>query len=129
MKERILIVEDDRITAEQFQQTLAARGYDVSHVLSSGDGVMKLASSTQPDLVLMDIVLPGEVDGITAAQQLHKLGVGVIYVTGYSDQPLVDRAQHTEPLGFLSKPVLPGELTAVVQTRAFQARSGAAAGA
>jgi PAS domain S-box-containing protein len=120
VKKRILIVEDDRITAEQFQQTLAARGYDVSHVLESGEEVMTVASSTRPDLVLMDIVLPGEVDGISAAQHLQTLGVGVIYVTGYSDQPLVDRAQHTEPLAFLSKPVLPGELTAVVQLALFK---------
>lgn len=116
---RILIVEDDRIVAKELQQILSARGYEVDGVLS-GDRVIEVANSSRPDVVLMDIMLSGAIDGIAAAQQLRHIGIPVIYVTGYSDQHLVDRAQHTEPLGFISKPVDSGELSAVVQLALFK---------
>jgi PAS domain S-box-containing protein len=116
----ILIVEDDRIVAAELERTLTAKGYEVHGVLDSGEHAVELASRTRPDLVLMDIVLPGSVDGITAAKQLQNLGVPVIYVTAYSDQHLVDRAQHTEPLAFVGKPVQPGDLAAVIQLALFR---------
>ncbi len=120
MSKGILIVEDDRITAAQFQQTLTLKGYNVHGILNSGKDVLETAKRTRPDLVLMDIMLPGDLDGIAAAQQLKRIGVSVMYVSGYSDQQLVDRAQHTEPLGFVGKPVEPDELAAAVQLALFR---------
>ncbi len=120
MGKGILIVEDDPITAAEFKRTLTAKGYEVHGILDSAEDAVKLASQTRPDVVLMDIMLPGGVDGIAVARELKRIGVPVIYVTGYSDQEVVDRAQDTEPLAFISKPVEPRDLAAVVQVALYR---------
>ena len=117
---RILIVEDERVVAEQLRQSLNASGYDVVGIASSGEEAIRDGQRTRPDLVVMDIVLAGKLDGITAAEQLQFHGIPVVYLTAHSDRHLLDRAEHTEPLGYIIKPAKSGELAAVIRLALFK---------
>jgi len=119
-KKRILIVEDERVVAEQLQRSLASDGYDVVGIVGSGEEAITRGGQSQPDLVVMDIVLSGTMDGISAAQQLQPLGIPIIYLTAYSDRHLLERAQHTEPLGYVIKPAKTEELAAVIKLALFK---------
>ncbi|HYO80625.1 MAG TPA: PAS domain S-box protein [Bryobacteraceae bacterium] len=119
-RNRILIVEDERVVAEQLRQSLTSQGYDVVGVAQTGEDAIIEGGRSRPDLVIMDIMLPGAVDGISAAQQLEPLGVPVVFLTAYSDRHLIDRAKHTRPLGYIVKPAKSDELAAVVQLALFK---------
>jgi PAS domain S-box-containing protein len=119
-RKRILIVEDEQVVAEQLRQSLTNEGYEVIGIARSGEEAIAQGGQSRPDLVIMDIVLSGSIDGISAAQHLHTLGVPVVYLTAYSDRHLIDRAQHTQPLGYIIKPAKAGELAAVVQLALFK---------
>jgi PAS domain S-box-containing protein len=113
---RILIVEDERIVANDIQQTLSELGYQVSAVASSADEALERAREQTPDLVLMDIRIQGPVDGIAAAALLRdRYGVPIVYLTAHADQATIERAKRTEPLGYLMKPVQPAELRSTVE--------------
>ncbi len=118
-KDSILLVEDEQIVADGLQRSLQAHGYDVS-VAEDGQKALEQISGTAPDLVLLDVVLPGAIDGIAVAQHLQQLNIPVVYMTGYSDHRLFDRAQQTEPYAYLSKPLQDGELHRVVQLALFK---------
>ena len=102
---QILIVEDEALTAEDIKGHLEAAGYGVSAIVDSGEAALALLEGTRPDLVLMDIVLAGEIDGIDAAAAIRtRYHIPVVYLTAYTDKEKVDRAQATEPYGYLVKP-------------------------
>ncbi|HNR25927.1 MAG TPA: response regulator [Methanobacteriaceae archaeon] len=101
---KILVVEDERITAEDLKAGLEFDGYQVPAICSSGEDAVQKAGKIKPDLVLMDIRLEGEMDGIEAAGEIRRLyDIPVIYLTAYSDEKTVERAKKTEPSGFLVK--------------------------
>jgi PAS domain S-box-containing protein len=101
---QILVVEDERITAEDIKSALESAGYAVPALVSSGEEAVRKAGELQPDLILMDIRLDGEMDGIEAAGQIReRFGIPVIYLTAYSDRGIVQRAKVTEPSGYLLK--------------------------
>ncbi len=94
-KINIIIVEDERITAEDIKKALNSVGYEVPAIVPSGEEAIKAAEELKPDLVIMDIKLEGEMDGIQAAEQIRsKLGIPIIYLTAYSDEKTVQRANH-----------------------------------
>jgi PAS domain S-box-containing protein len=100
----ILVVEDERITAEDIRAGLRSVGYKVPVICSEGEDAVKQAQRLEPDLVLMDIKLDGEMDGIQAAAEIRKSqDIPVIYLTAYADEKTVERAKITEPSGFLVK--------------------------
>lgn len=102
---QILIAEDENIVALDIQEALKGAQYDVLGIVSSGRDAVKTASERKPDLVLMDIRLKGEVDGVQAATQIReKYDIPVIYLTAYSDENTLQRAKLTEPYGYLLKP-------------------------
>jgi two-component system, OmpR family, phosphate regulon sensor histidine kinase PhoR len=102
---KILIVEDEAIVALHEEENLKNMGYTVVGKASSGEEAIRKAEETQPDLVLMDIVLKGEMDGIEAAGQIHaRLDIPVIFVTAYGDEKTLQRAKLTEPFGYILKP-------------------------
>jgi CheY-like chemotaxis protein len=82
-----------------------------------------LAQSLRPDMVLMDIQLPGEIDGIEAAGQLRNLDVPVVYVTGYCEGPLLQRAKMTEPYGYILKPYHTHELETTIELGLYKHRA------
>lgn len=113
---KILIVEDESIVAFNLQQRLAQLGYTVPHVAVSGQQSLELISSSQPDLVLMDIHIEGEMDGIEVAARLNESHpVPVIYLTAYSEDSTLERARRTRPYGYLIKPFSERELHATIQ--------------
>lgn len=101
---KILVVEDELITAEDIKSGLEFAGYTVPAIVSSGEDAIEKAGELKPDLVLMDIKLKGEMDGIEAAGQIRvRYDIPVIYLTAYSDESTVQRAKVTEPSGYILK--------------------------
>jgi PAS domain S-box-containing protein len=102
---RILVVEDDAIIGKYIQTTLETLGYQVLGLIATGEGAVAAAFERQPDLILMDVVLRDEVDGIAAAERIRqRLDIPIIYLTAYSDTDTVERAGITGPFGYLLKP-------------------------
>ena len=113
---RILIVEDEGVTALHIRRDLEMLGYAVCGSVSSGAHAIQKAIETQPDLVLMDIQLQGELDGVQAAQQIREqFDIPVVYLTAHSDASVLQRAQVTEPYGYLLKPFEEHELRVTIE--------------
>ncbi|HEY0466298.1 MAG TPA: response regulator, partial [Polyangiaceae bacterium] len=118
---RILVVEDERIVARDIQRSLTDLGYQVPATAATSEQAIRLVSEHCPDLVLMDIRLKGEVDGIdTAALLKAKFEVPVVYLTAYADALTVERAKATEPLGYVLKPLRPNELRSTVELALYR---------
>lgn len=102
---KILIVEDQIIVARDEQHILEALGYTVVGAAATGEGAITLAETLQPDLVLMDVMLKGEMDGIEAARHIReRFDIPVIFVTAYADQSTLQRAKLIGPFGYILKP-------------------------
>lgn len=112
---QILIVEDTPLVAEELKCRLESLDYEVAGITHSAEQAVALAESLKPDLVLMDIQLEGEMDGIQAAEQIRKLRVPLIYVSGHCDGPVLQRAQRTEPYGYILKPYRTADLRISVE--------------
>ena len=110
-QKRILVVEDEGIISLDIQNMLKRLGYDVPTTASSGEEAIKKTEQIKPDLVLMDIVLKGETDGVEAAEQIRKrFDIPVIYLTAHADNEILERAKITEPFGYILKPIEEKEL-------------------
>lgn len=120
---KILIVEDDGIIAARLQEILSRRGFSVPQPLPCGEDAISIAEDLRPDLVLMDIELAGELNGImTAAILRDKYNIPSIYLSAYSDEHYVQTAKMTEPYGYLVKPVQDNELVAAIDTALYKHR-------
>ena len=108
---QILVVEDEFITGMDIQKRLKNLGCNVPVLVSSGEEAIKKVKENNPDLVLMDINLNGEMDGIEAASKIHSFSdIPVIYLTAFSDETTLERAKITEPYAYLVKPIKDREL-------------------
>ncbi|HIK10554.1 MAG TPA: response regulator [Oscillatoriaceae cyanobacterium M33_DOE_052] len=113
---KLLIVEDEMIIAEDMAESLRRMGYEVPVVVPSGEMAIAKAAEIQPDLVLMDINLQGDMDGIeTAALIRAKFQIPVIFLTAYADVPTLERAKQAEPFGYLLKPFEERELQTTIE--------------
>lgn len=118
---RILIVEDEGIEALDLQQSLVDLGYEASDIASTGEEAVKLAWETGPDLVLMDIMLSGEMDGVTAAAQIQdRLHIPIIFLTAYADEGTLQRARITGPYGYIVKPFREKELRITIDMALYK---------
>lgn len=118
---RILIVEDEGIVALDIQQQLIGLGYDVPAMAASGEDAIRKAAETRPDLVLMDIRLKGEMDGIQAAQHIQaRSGIPIIYATAHSDEATLQRAKITGPFGYVLKPFETRELHIAIEIALYR---------
>lgn len=129
---KILVVEDERITAEHIKLGLKSADYDVVSLVASGEAAIKTVEEQPVDLVLMDIHLKGEMDGIDAAEEIReRFGIPVIFLTAYSDETTVQRAKITEPsgyiikepFGFVKKPFAEGELHTAIEITLYRHRT------
>jgi PAS domain S-box-containing protein len=121
MPPQILIVEDELILAKDLALTLESLGYEISGVTTSGEDAVSMAERSRPDLALMDIRLTGEIDGITAADLLRSnFDVPVVYLTGYAENDVLERAKRTEPYGYLAKPATLLELRSTIETALYK---------
>ncbi|MFH1568116.1 MAG: response regulator [Gemmatimonadota bacterium] len=126
--ERILIVEDEAIVAKDVEQSLKRLGYQVTGIARYGTEAVGQVARTQPDLVLMDIRLQGDKDGIKTAEVIGaRFGTPVVFVTAHSDKDTVERARHAKPAGFLTKPLNYDRLQETVE-RALAKGRGAGPG-
>ena len=119
-RKQILIVEDEGLIAADIQKRLERLGYSVPVIAHSGEEAIRSARSTPFDLVLMDIRIQGDLDGIDAAQEMKALDMPVVYVTAYADQETVNRAKLTEPFGYILKPITDGDLRSTVQISLYK---------
>jgi DNA-binding NarL/FixJ family response regulator len=124
--ERILLIEDDFLVANQIEAALIDAGFEIAGVGSSADEAIELASSQQPALCVMDIRLAGGRDGIEAAIEIFKaLGIRCIFATAHADPEARVRAEKAVPLGWLQKPFSMTSLVAAVRSavRELQGRN------
>jgi CheY-like chemotaxis protein len=102
---KILVVDDEAIITMQLEERLSVMGYTVAGMAASGEDAVDKARRTRPDLVLMDIVMPGKMNGIEAAKIITKeLDIPVVFVTAYADDAIIERAKSARPYGYIVKP-------------------------
>ncbi len=123
MSAKILVTEDEGIVAADIEDRLRNLGYQVTATCSSGAEALAKIAETEPDLVLMDIMIQGDMDGVeTAAQVRKQFGIPVIYLTAYSDDATFQRAKITEPFGYLLKPFEERELRTNIEMALYKHR-------
>src|SRR5260370_523059 len=123
MPARILIVEDEIITAEDLRDILTEVGYTVTGVVSSGPDAIAQVAKNPAGLALMDIRIKGKMDGTETAKALrHRFNVPVIYLTAHADRETVERAKVAEPLGYITKPFKQAELQAAIEIALYKHR-------
>jgi len=123
-KKKILVVEDEAMVAIDIKNTLIGMKYDVPAIVFSGEEALKKVEEIQPDLILMDIVLKGEMDGIEASQKIReRFGIPVVYLTAYADSTTLKRAKITEPFGYILKPFEGRELHSTIEMALYKQQS------
>ena len=101
----VLVVEDESIVSKDIQHSLKKLGYTVAGAAATGENAVALAIETQPDIILMDIMLKGEMNGIEAADKIRQeTNIPVIFLTAYADESTLDKAKVTQPYGYIIKP-------------------------
>jgi PAS domain S-box-containing protein len=122
-KARILIVEDELIIAADLENRLAALGYNVLGKTSSAENALTLIERDRPDLVLMDIVLKGAMNGIEAAETIRdKWGIPVIFLTAYAEADRLEQAKLAYPFGYLLKPFQSRDLKITLEMALYVAK-------
>lgn len=122
-KTQVLVVEDENIVAKDVRNILTDFGYEVTGIASSGEEALQKAEEKSPDIVLMDIVLKGKMDGVEAGELLHRrFDIPIIYLTSYSESGTLDRAVKTEPFGYLLKPYEERELQTTIELALYRHR-------
>src|SRR5215510_421971 len=117
----VMVVEDEQLIAKDIADTLTKLGYDVTGTVSSAEACVESAETQRPDLVLMDIHLQGELDGIEAARLLReRFDIPVVFLSAYADEGTVARAKLSAPLGYLLKPFRKSELRSAVEVGLFR---------
>ena len=112
----ILIVEDELIIARNLRRKLQKMGYQVTGIASSSEATIESIMKKRPDIILMDIVIKGEKDGIETAQYVHKkFGIPVIYTTAYTDKKTLQRAETSGAYGYIIKPFRDEELNVSIR--------------
>ncbi len=120
-KKKILIVEDRRVTARHLQSALNSLGYEAEWVVDSGEEAITKAKDLDPDLILMDVMLAGAIDGIEAARIIHGAqDIPVIFLSAYSDDEIIQRARLSEPYGYLLKPFRIEELRTTIEMALYK---------
>ena len=118
---RILVVEDEAIVAMGLKEKLEDLGHKVVDIVFKGEEAVEKALKSEPDLILMDIVLKGYMDGIEAANKIRNhLNIPIIYLTAYSDEEILKRARMTEPYGYILKPFNNSELNANIEMAIYK---------
>lgn len=110
-KGKVMIVEDEIIGAMMFEEILRSWGYDTCEIATSGEDAIAVASRDRPSVILMDVCIYGEIDGIEAARRIRaELDVPIIFITGYLDGKMRMRADSVNPAGYITKPFIVEDL-------------------
>jgi len=122
-KARILVVEDEAIVAMDIADTLRNLGHEVTDTVPSRERAIESTKEDRPDLILMDIGLKGEMDGIQTAELIRsQFSIPVIFLTAYADEKTVERAKIAAPCGYLTKPFEEKDLRIAVEVGLYRAR-------
>jgi PAS domain S-box-containing protein len=120
-KANVVVVEDESIVALDIKNRLVSLGYSVTGMATTGTAALKAVFEQQPDIVLMDIKLKGDMDGIETANQIRaKFDIPVVYLTAFADDATLERAKLSESFGYLLKPFEERELSATVETALYK---------
>lgn len=120
-KTKVMVVEDESIVAIDITQRLESLGYEVTATVSSGEKAIEMAEKTVPDIILMDIILKGKIDGIKASEEILKnLNIPVVYLTAYSDEKTLERAKLTRPFGYIIKPFDDREIHSIIEVSLYK---------
>jgi CheY-like chemotaxis protein len=104
-KIKILVVEDEALIALDIQEKLTELGYNVLKIADNGADAIKYAEETRPDIILMDIVIKGDIDGIETALIIkEKFNIPSLFLTAYGSGSVIERAKKVNPIGYLLKP-------------------------
>jgi PAS domain S-box-containing protein len=123
MPARILIVEDEQVTAEDLRDTLTGLGYTVTAAVSNSADAIAQAIENAPDIALMDIRIKGEIDGVETARELReRFEIPVIYLTAHADNETLGRAKIAEPFGYIMKPFQEASLDAGIEIALYKHR-------
>jgi PAS domain S-box-containing protein len=115
-KIKVLVVENELLVAKDMKKILEDSGYSVSAIVSTGQEAVRSAKRFRPDIVLMDVVLPGGLDGIGAARRIrNQFGIPVVFVTAHSAKKLFEAAKRTHPYGYILKPIKNEELSIAIE--------------
>ncbi len=118
---KILVVDDEAIITMQLEERLSAMGYIVAGMAASGEEAVDKSRRLRPDLVLMDIVMPGKMNGIEAAKIVTKeLDIPVVFVTSYADDAIIEKAKSVRPYGYIVKPFNELEIKAAIEVALFR---------
>jgi len=124
---RVLVVEDEGVTAMGLRSDLQELGFNVVAVVATGEEAVRMADELRPDLILMDITLAGPMDGISAAMEIGKnSAVPVVYLTAHAEAHTIDRAKLSEPAGYLSKPCSKNTMASTLAVALYRAEAEAA---
>ncbi len=124
LKARVMVVEDERVVALAIAKCLQKMGHTVPATVSTGEEAVRRAEELDPDLILMDIRLAGEVDGVEAASRIARTRqIPVIYLTAYSDDKTLERARVTEPFGYILKPFEEKSLRSAIEMALYKSSS------
>ena len=116
MATKILVVEDYFDIIKSIKNGLEFHGYEVIGSAVSGEQALSILEKKNPDLILMDIKLMGDMDGVETADQVRlKFKIPVVYLTGLSDDKILDRAKLTDPYGYIVKPFALNDLKATIE--------------
>ena len=123
IKAKILVVEDEVIIGMEIKQNLQNLGYEVTSIVDTGDDAINKAEQDKPDLILMDIRIQGDKDGIDTAEEIrNKFGIPVIFSTAYLDQERIERAKITMPFGYVLKPIQERDLKVTLEMALYVAK-------
>lgn len=113
---RLIIADDEVIISTQLEEFLVTKGFDIVGIATSGTQAVAMAKERMPDLMLMDIVMPGKLDGISAAAKINReLKIPVIFLTAYADEEMIQRAKPIGPFGYVLKPIQEQQILAAIE--------------
>jgi PAS domain S-box-containing protein/putative nucleotidyltransferase with HDIG domain len=120
-KTKILVVEDESIVARDIRNMLVGLGYEVTAVVPGAKAAVEKAQETDPDIVLMDVMLQGKITGVEAAEHIYtNFRIPVVYLTAYADSTTVQQAKKTEPFGYIIKPFEERELQTTIEIALYK---------
>ncbi len=120
-KAKVLVVEDEKIIAKDIESTLKRIGHESCGSVSKGEDAVKMAETIKPDLILMDITLKGELDGIEAAKIINdRFGIPIVYITAHQDEATIEKTKGTNPYGYITKPLDDRDLSTAINSAMYR---------
>ena len=120
----ILIVDDEIDFLTYLDETLTGMGYEIAGMAITGESAVENARLLRPDLILMNIVMPGQLDGIEASKIIHdEMNVPIIFVTSQTEKHFIERAKQVNPAAYLLKPVRENELEIAIELALYNSRT------